>query len=71
MPSLQRHYLPRGVLRKPPNDQASPEPYPTRPEILADAGLWTPKPLSAHASMMVVGRMLNQKVVPFCGLNPT
>jgi hypothetical protein len=69
MPSLQRHYLPRGALRKPPNGQASPEPYPTG--ILADAGLWTPKPLSAHASMMVVGRMLNRKVVPFRGLNPT
>ena len=70
MPSLQRHYLPRGALRKPPNGQASPGP-PTRPEILAAAGFWTPKPLSAHARTMVVGRMLNRKVVPFRGLNPT
>ena len=67
MPSLQRHYLPRGALRKPPNDQASPEPYPTRHS--GGCGLWTPKPLSAHASTMVVGRMLNRKVVPFCDLN--
>jgi hypothetical protein len=69
MPSLQRHYLPRGALRETPNGQVSPEPYPTG--ILADAGLWTPKPLSAHARTMVVGRMLNRKAVPFRGLNPT
>jgi hypothetical protein len=38
--------------------------------MLAAVGLWTPKPLPAHANTMIVGRMLNRKVVPFCGLNP-